>query len=135
MSGLGWTNRASTLRSRPTSFDDDRPEESPALGRRPNWRLGWNERNARAKSGLGQDRHACPGGAPDGNGAEHGERLPPPSRGNTEICKDKGHIIPTTSRRKRKQQPSEKADNGRADDEEGILGDHQCEAGGKESNK
>jgi len=88
-----------------------------------------------AESGLCQDRHACPGGAPDGNGAEHGERLPPPSRGNTEICKDKGHIIPSTSRRKRKQQPNEKADNGRAHDGEDVLRDHQCEAGRNEANK
>ena len=54
-----------------------------------------------SESGLGQDRHARPGGAPDSDGAKNGEHFPPPFRGNTNMCKGKGHIIAGACRRKR----------------------------------
>jgi hypothetical protein len=50
------------------------------------------------------------------------------------VCKGKGHIIPSTSRRNREQKSNEKAANGRARGEDGVLPDHECEAGRNEAN-
>jgi hypothetical protein len=72
---------------------DDRPAESPARGRRPIRRLNGAECNTWSESGVGQHRHAHPGGASDDDGTHHGERLAPPFRGNADVYKGEASII------------------------------------------
>jgi hypothetical protein len=91
---------------------DDRPAESPAHGRRPIRRLNGAEYNNRSESGGCLRRQARPSSAPDSDGANHGERLPPPFLGNTDVCKGKGHIIHGACSRYREQQPNDKTDDG-----------------------
>jgi hypothetical protein len=43
------------------------------------------------------------------------------------VCKGEGRIIPGACRRKREQQPKDKADDGRAREREGVLPDDECE--------
>ncbi|MDQ1389061.1 MAG: hypothetical protein QOF56_2515, partial [Acidobacteriaceae bacterium] len=103
-------------------------------GRRPIRRLNGAECNTRSESGVCLRRQARPSGASDSDGAKHGERLPPPFLGNTDVCKSKGHIIPGACSRNREQQPNDKADDGRAREREGVLPDDECETAGNETN-
>jgi hypothetical protein len=50
------------------------------------------------------------------------------------MSKAEGCIVAGACRRKRKQQPNDRADNGRTGDGESVLPDHEREAGRSEAN-
>ena len=89
-----WMSRA---RLQPS---DDETREVTCPWSRSIRRLSWAECNTPVLGRAGLHRHARPGGAPDGDGAEHGERLRHHPREHR-CGKGKGHIIAGACRRNR----------------------------------
>lgn len=89
------------LMSAPCQPRDNRRARSPARGHRPIRWLSRAEYSDRPKSGAGLHRHVRPSDTPDSDAANRGERLPPPFRGNAEVCKGKAHTIAGACRRNR----------------------------------
>ena len=74
---------------------------SPARGRRPIRRLNRAGCSARSETGVGLHRHTGPSGAPNGDGAKHGERLPPPFRREYRGVQGQGSHLAGVCRRNR----------------------------------